>query len=287
MVNTLWLVGASPRTGSPSFTATASTWRLPLLAILAIAAGSDLTTPRAATAAEFPAVTIDADLRVPMRDGIELAARVWRPADAGRHPLVMQHTPYLSDETHDRARKFVAAGFAYVSLDRRGRGTSGGVFQPLEGGGPDGVDAARWLATQPWSDGRVATMGGSYRGMLQWQALAEDPTVIHAAVPTASVYPGWDFPQPRGIFLSYMAQWLAFVDGRAGNPQWFGDSDLWRGHYDRVWRGEVPFAELADISGAPRAWFQRWLAHPGYDTFWQALNPTAAQYAAIDRPIQV
>jgi len=89
-------------------------------------------------------VIIESDLRVPTRDGIELSVRVWRPVGDGRHTVVMQHTPYLSDETHDRAMKFVAAGFAYASVDRRGRGTSGGTFRPLEGGGPGGVDAARW-----------------------------------------------------------------------------------------------------------------------------------------------
>lgn len=89
-------------------------------------------------------VIIESDLRVPTRDGIELSVRVWRPVGDGRHTVVMQHTPYLSDETHDRAMKFVAAAFAYASVDRRGRGTSGGTFRPLEGGGPGGVDAARW-----------------------------------------------------------------------------------------------------------------------------------------------
>jgi putative CocE/NonD family hydrolase len=239
--------------------------------------------PRASPA---PAqVIIESDLRVPTLDGIELSVRVWRPGGDGRHTVVMQHTPYLSDETHVRAMKFVAAGFAYASVDRRGRGTSGGDFVPLQGGGPDGADAARWLAARPWSDGRVATMGGSYRGTVQWQAMADDPDAIHAAVPTASAYPGWDFPQPRGIFLSFIAPWLAYVDGRAGNSQWFGDSALWQGHFERVWRGEIAYADLARVSGAPQAQFQRWVEHPGYDAFWQVLNPTPAQYAAIDLPI--
>lgn len=260
-------------------TASAAGGALALLLALALPMGLGAAPPAAEP------VVIEADLRVPTRDGIELSARVWRPGGDGRHTVVMQHTPYLSDETHDRAMKFVAAGFAYASVDRRGRGTSGGAFRPMEGGGPDGVDAARWLAGRPWSDGRVATMGGSYRGTTQWQALADDPTAIHAAVPTASAYPGWDFPQARGIFLSFIAPWLAYVDGRSGHSQWFADSALWQSHFKRVWRGEIPYADLARASGAPQAHFERWLAHPGYDAYWRALNPTGAQYAAIDRPI--
>ncbi|WP_058834436.1 CocE/NonD family hydrolase [Luteimonas abyssi] len=232
-----------------------------------------------------PPPIIEADLRAPMRDGTELSVRVWRPSGDGRHTVVMQHTPYLSDETHARAMKFVAAGFAYASVDRRGRGTSGGEFRPMEGGGPDGADAARWLANRPWSDGRVAMMGGSYRGTMQWQAMAEDAGAIQAAVPTASAYPGWDFPQPRGIFLGFIAPWLGYVDGRAGNAQWIADTALWQRHFERAWRGEIAFADLATVSGVPQAPFARWLAHPTYDAYWQAMNPTPPQYAAIDAPV--
>lgn len=92
------------------------------------AAALDEAPPAASTG-----MSITLDARVPMRDGIALSARIWRPAGAGRRPVVLQHTPYLSDETQMRAGKFVAAGYVYVSLDRRGRGTSEGRFVPLEG----------------------------------------------------------------------------------------------------------------------------------------------------------
>ena len=239
----------------------------------------------AAEAKVEPELLYAADVRIPTRDGLTLSARIWRPESSQPVPVIMQHTPYLSDETHLRAKKFVAANFIYVSLDRRGRGTSDGVYWPLEHTGNDGVDAAQWLAKQPWSDGRVAMMGGSYRGMTQWQALASNPTAIAAAIPTASVYPGWDYPQPRGIFLSYMTQWLAFTDGRASNIQLFGDQSYWTGKALRAYRGEIRFDQLAQISGAPEERFQRWLAHPSYDQYWKSLNPRAEQYRQINTPI--
>lgn len=253
---------------------------LGVAALAPTAAAADQTPPPASTG-----MSITLDARVPMRDGIALSARIWRPAGAGRHPVVLQHTPYLSDETQVRADKFVAAGYVYVSLDRRGRGTSEGRFVPLEGTGPDGADAIAWLARQPWSDGRVVMMGGSYRGMAQWQALAESPPALVAAVPTASVYPGWDYPAPRGIPYSYMSQWLAFVDGRASNAQLFGDEAYWRGKFLQAYRGEIRFADLAAISGAPEPTFLRWLAHPAYDAHWQRLNPAPAQYARMGQTI--
>lgn len=229
------------------------------------------------------AMEMDADVRVPMRDGTTLSMRLWRPGAPGRYPVVLQHTPYLSDETQSRARRFVAAGYVYASLDRRGRGTSEGVFVPLEGTGADGADAIAWLAAQPWSDGRVATMGGSYRGTTQWQALAQAPDALKAAVPTASVYPGWDYPAVRGIPYAYSAQWLAFTSGRSSQAQWFADEAFWREKFLRVHRGEVPFARLAEISGAPVARFAQWLRRDA--AAWDAVNPTPAQYAAMRAPI--
>jgi uncharacterized protein len=231
------------------------------------------------------AMTMELDVPIPMRDNVTLAARIWRPNKPGRFPVVMQHTPYISDETQQRARKFVAADYVYVSLDRRGRGVSEGVFVPLEGTGADGADAIAWLARQPWSDGRVVTMGGSYRGTTQWQTMAYAAPAHKAAVPTASVYPGWDYPSPRGIPYAYMAQWLAFTAGRSAQPQLFADEAYWRDFYIRTHSGEWPFAELAKRSGAPQAHFARWLAHPGYDAYWARVNPTPQQYAQMQMPI--
>ena len=231
------------------------------------------------------ALVFEADQRVVARDGVALSVRVWRPDREGRFPVIMQHTPYLSDESQARARRFVEAGFAYVSVDRRGRGMSGGVYRPLEASGPDGADVVAWLAEQDWSDGRVLTRGGSYRGMTQWQLLAEHPPALVAAVPTASVYPGWDFPNPKGMMLAYAARWLAFVEGRASNPGIFGDAAFWHARYLDAWRGDRPFGELARAGGVPGDSFERWLRHPGYDEYWQSINPTPDHYAGMTAPI--
>ncbi|MGL5001832.1 MAG: CocE/NonD family hydrolase [Casimicrobium sp.] len=228
---------------------------------------------------------IDQYVRVPMRDGVALSARIWRPAKAGRFPVIMEHTPYTADRGQRNARKFVDAGFVFVSVDRRGRGDSEGKYLPFENTGVDGADAIAWLAAQPWSDGRVVTYGGSYLGATQWQTLAQAPKALATAVPTASVYPGWDFPVVNGIFSSYTARWLSFTAGRTGNLELFGDTTFWNEKYLEVYRGHFRFNELAKISGAPDDRFQRWINHPGYDAYWKSINPTQAQYQAINTPI--
>ena len=231
-------------------------------------------------------VVVDLHHMVPMRDGVKLAATIWRPADQKKPlPVVLVLTPYISDETQDRAVKFAENGYVYVSVDVRGRGTSEGKFMPLYGNGPDGADLIAWLAKQPWCDGRVVTRGGSYRGMDQWQILAQHPAHLAAAVPTAAVYPGWDYPQPKGIFLSYAAQWLALTSGQTGQDSLFGDRKYWQSRFVDAYEHNQPFHQLADLAGTNRAAFLEWLDHPSYDGYWAHYNPKPEDYKSIDIPI--
>jgi len=238
-------------------------------------------------AADEPApVHITLHQMVPADGNSRLAATIWRPAGGDQPlPTVMVMTPYISDETHERAMRFARAGYAYVSVDVRGRGTSEGRFTPAYGNGPDGAAVIRWIRKQPWSDGRVATRGGSYRGMVQWQVMAEHPEGLAAAIPTASVYPGHDVPSPNGIMMSYTARWLAFVSGKTRNGELFADNDYWRRQYVDRYLDQVPFATLAPLAGTNRDVFLKWLDHPAYDDFWKAYNPTPRDYAKINLPI--
>jgi putative CocE/NonD family hydrolase len=235
---------------------------------------------------EYQNVDIDLHRMIPMRDGVHLAATIWRPAHMAKPlPVVLVMTPYITDETQARAMKFARHGYVYVSVDVRGRGTSGGKFTPLYGNGPDGVDVIKWLVRQSWCDGRVVTRGGSYRGMDQWQIIAEHPAHLAAAVPTAAVYPGYDFPQAKGIFISYMAQWLAYTSGQTGQDNLFNDGDYWQSQFFDAYEHKQPFYKLADLAGTNRQAFLDWLAHPAYDSYWARYNPKPADYTKIDIPI--
>lgn len=231
-------------------------------------------------------VVVDLHHMIPMCDGVHLAATIWRPSNQAKPlPVVMVMTPYITDETTDRAVKFATHGYVYVSVDVRGRGSSQGKYTPLFGNGPDGADLIAWLAKQPWCDGRVVTRGGSYRGMDQWHIFSEHPAHLAAAVPTAAVYPGWDFPQPKGVFVSYMAQWLAFTSGHTGQDNLFGDSKYWATRFVDAYEANQPFYKLADLAGTNRDAFLQWLDHPADDAYWAAFNPKASDYASINIPI--
>lgn len=262
-------------------------WKVFARLLLVIAAAS-VVSPQALATDSSGGENLIVDLHhmIPMRDGVKLAATIWRPSVQKKPlPIVLVMTPYISDETQQRAVKFAENGYVYVSVDVRGRGTSEGKFTPLYGNGPDGVDVIAWLAKQPWCDGRVVTRGGSYRGMDQWQIIAQHPAHLAAAVPTAAVYPGWDYPQPQGIFMSYMAQWLALTSGQTGQDNLFGDGQYWKSRFVDAYEHNQPFYKLADLAGTNRAAFLEWLDHPAYDSYWAAFNPRPSDYTAVDIPI--
>lgn len=106
------------------------------------------------------------DLLIPMRDGVRLAANLYRPAAAGPVPCLVNYLPYHKDGRgglwYDGVhRHFARRGYATLVVDFRGLGCSEGVnnapFDSQEG--RDGHDAVEWAAAQPWCDGGVGMWG--------------------------------------------------------------------------------------------------------------------------------
>lgn len=128
---------------------------------------------------------------IPMRDGVSLAANIYRPKGAvGRLPTILSKTPYneVGDfaRTNREALKAVSRGYAYVVQSERGRYFSEGSYEILGKPQTDGYDTLSWIAKQPWSNGKVGTLGCS--STAEWQlALAALNHPAHAAmVPMAA-----------------------------------------------------------------------------------------------------
>jgi hypothetical protein len=144
--------------------------------------------------AEFE-VTVDRDVRVPMRDGLELAADIYRPDADGKFPVILVRTPYKK-EMHDLEAKFYARrGYVYAVQDCRGRFSSPGEWVPFFNEPQDGYDTVEWLAVQPWSSGKVGMIGGSYLGWVQWWAAREAPPHLATMIPNVAP-PDASFPMP-------------------------------------------------------------------------------------------
>src|SRR6476619_5111340 len=125
----------------------------------------------------------DYDLRwgvkIPMRDKVELNATLYLPktpdGSASRTPVIFTLTPYISDTYHARGAYFASHGYVFALVDVRGRGNSGGEFEPFANEPRDGHDVVEWFAKQPFCDGKVAMWGGSYAGFNQRATAKEFP----------------------------------------------------------------------------------------------------------------
>ena len=108
----------------------------------------------------------------------------------GRFPVILARTPYnKASGGKDRVelvRYFASRGYVFVAMDVRGRGDSDGEWLPYRHDGADGYDAIEWCAVQPWSNGKVGTIGGSYNGKIQWLTAILRPPHLAAMIATTS-----------------------------------------------------------------------------------------------------
>ncbi|HEY2750031.1 CocE/NonD family hydrolase [Phenylobacterium sp.] len=139
-----------------------------------------------------------------MRDGVKLAANVFKPAGTGPWPVVMTRTPYLKDgrldKEHDpdgakmraalvkQAKHYTDAGFVFVLQDVRGKGRSQGFYAAFENDIEDGYDSVEWAAAQPWSNGKVGLSGGSAMGITSNEAAMAAPPHLKAAYVVVAPY---------------------------------------------------------------------------------------------------
>jgi putative CocE/NonD family hydrolase len=225
-------------------------------------------------------------VKIPLRDGVQLNATVFKPdPQPSPLPVVFTLTPYNSDTYYPRARYFAENGYVYALVDVRGRGNSQGEFLPFENEGRDGHDVVEWLAAQPWSNGKIAMWGGSYAGFDQWETLRHFPPHLATIVPAAAAAMGVDFPAWNNVHAPYLMQWATYTSGVTPQSNLFGDSAFWIAKFRELYRSGRPFREFDRIVGNSSAWFQRLLQHPQLDDYWKGLRPAMADYARIGVPI--
>jgi uncharacterized protein len=140
-------------------------------------------------------IVIAKDLMVPMRDGIRLAADIYRPAQDGE-PLPGQQPTILARTSYDKSAQryvdsipnyFTPRGYVVVLQDLRGRYRSEGFGQYFHTAnvneGRDGYDTIEWIARQPWSNGKIGMVGSSHVAMVQTAAALYRPPHLTAIWP--------------------------------------------------------------------------------------------------------
>lgn len=156
------------------------------------------------------------EVRIAMRDGVELAATLHLPETAHPQPCLLEALPYRKDDltsgytaTYERLRG--EFGFAVCRVDLRGTGSSDGdatdEYPAVEQS--DLVEVIAWLAAQPWCNGNIGMFGTSYSGFNSLQLACEQPEALKAICAVYASDDRWtDDVHYRGGAL----KWLDLVD---------------------------------------------------------------------------
>jgi len=102
------------------------------------------------------------NVKVPMRDGVNLSADIYFPRGSlGPFPVILGRTPYnnMTEESIESATFYPQYGYVFVAQDVRGKNDSDGDFYPYANDFNDGYDAVEWIGAQPWCDGNVGMVG--------------------------------------------------------------------------------------------------------------------------------
>jgi putative CocE/NonD family hydrolase len=209
--------------------------------------------------------------RVAMRDGVKLATDVYRPEKDGKYPAILVRTPYKKDMSQLTGRFYARRGYAVAIQDCRGRFSSEGVWEPFVNEAKDGYDAVEWLASQPWCNGKVGMIGGSYVGWVQWWAAAEQPPHLLTIIPNVSPPdPFFNIPYEYGSFMMKGAIWWADILETGATADISGEKIkvVMEKKYSKL-LNKLPVIDLdKEVLGKENPYWRKWIAHPTNDDYW-------------------
>lgn len=183
---------------------------------------------------------IKKNVKIPMRDGIHIAADIYLPEGVDKVPALLALSPYGKElqaqsltlppqarpsvlwngaiEAGD-IRAVVENGYAHIIADIRGTGASEGEMcgnynSGGHGDGKDIYDIVEWMAEQDWCDSNVGMIGISYFATVQILGAAERPPHLKAIFVNGGHYDLYELCYHGGIM------WLmprASREGRGGD----------------------------------------------------------------------
>jgi hypothetical protein len=237
-------------------------------------------------------VEVETGVAMKMRDGVELQADVYTPKESGEYPVLLLRLPYDKTCAEFQALMhpewYARQGYIVVSQDVRGRGASGGEFEPFHHEANDGVDTIKACVKLKKSSGKVGTYGFSYPGYTQLLSATERPkgfTTMVPALTSDGLYDDWTYK--NGVLQQAFVQgWAAYLSinevFRKGKPadvrpaiqRLTGICDS----YDHL-----PITNHPDLPKKFNSFYYEWLKHPTYDAYWKKWQ-TSDRYGEIDVP---
>ena len=144
-----------------------------------------------------------------MRDGVLLSAMIRLPDPTlygeAPYPTVVIYSGYSPSRTDRQDNGSLISnmlGYATVSVNMRGTGCSGGVFDVFNRAQhADGYDIIETVARQPWVlNNQVGMVGLSYPGISQLYVGSTNPPSLAAIVPLSTIADAWEMQWPGGIY---------------------------------------------------------------------------------------
>ena len=224
------------------------------------------------------------DVRIPVRDGLELSANLWLPIPSAGHPderfpAILEMIPYGKDSWRlpadvARGAALASRGFALCRLDVRGTGSSPGlaVDEYTEAETRDGYDAVEWLAAQPWCTGNVGMWGISYGGFTTIQVAKLRPPHLRAIAPMYATDDRYlDDVHYRGgcLTVSELSQYAVSQVAMNAMPP------------DPAFRGDGWLAEWRERLERTPPWLLTWLRHQADGPYWRQ-GSLAPDYEALE-----
>ncbi|MEO8018395.1 MAG: CocE/NonD family hydrolase [Pseudomonadota bacterium] len=229
------------------------------------------------------------DVLIKTRDGATLSAVVALPdpKPATRLPTILVFDIYTNPEAQKaQAESFAVRGYAGVIADTRGKRLSPDAIVPYEHEAEDTQTVIDWIVEQPWSDGKVGMIGGSYSGFTAWAATKHKNPALKGIAVSAAVIPGLGLPMNHNVFLNANYQWAFYVtNNKLLDEPLNADGQRWWAMARKWFESGRPYREIDAVEGTPNPLLQRWLMHPAYDKYWQSMVPYQRDFAHVNIPV--
>lgn len=216
---------------------------------------------------------------IPTKSGIDITAIIVRKkTNVNPLPAILFYTTYYQG-AGDKIFGIRSADRDYVGIVAYARGIKTNLknYIPFENEGTDIYDIIDWISKQSWCNGSVGMFGGSYTGFSQWATAKNLHPALKTIVPQVAVIPGFDFPMENNVPLSHILSW--------SNDNIYKSKLLPRSLPFDYYNSGVAFNKMDSLAGYKNPIFQNWLSHPAYDSYWQSMVPTTAEYAKINIPV--
>jgi uncharacterized protein len=217
-------------------------------------------------------VKLEPNTRVAMRDGVKLGTDIYRPDAPGKHPGILIRTPYKKDMSELTGKYYARRGYVVAIQDCRGCFASEGTWEPFINEPKDGFDSVEWLAAQPWCDGKVGMIGGSYVGWVQWWAASQQPPHLVTIIPNVSPPdPFYNFPYDYGTFFLWGAIWWADIVESHATADLSGEKilEVADKKYHKLLM-KLPVIDLdKSVLGKENPYWRKWIEHPTEDDYWK------------------